>query len=102
MKTFTLFFAILLSSFFVSAQNADSTTVSASIGEISIFPNPTTDYVFLSEPVNYVVMNVVMKPVLSGKNENRIDFTVQPKGWYFIEIQDDFGNKVATKKIIKK
>tara|TARA_B100000767_G_scaffold263627_1_gene277615 strand:- start:441 stop:1163 length:723 start_codon:yes stop_codon:yes gene_type:complete len=68
---------------------------------ISIYPNPTTDYLYInnSSVNNVFIYNIIGKEVIKANNQNRIDVSSFSDGVYFIKVSD--GINSSTKKFIK-
>ncbi len=94
---------LLFTTLSASAQTAelDSTKValSISVDQITIFPNPTTGIMFLSNEAHYKVLSIVGKPLAESYGKE-IDLTRFENGYYFLEITRN--GKTVTKKIVKK
>jgi hypothetical protein len=72
------------------------------ITNISIYPNPVIDKLFiqgLSNPTKISVYNILGKEVLSIKNPNNINVQALPSGMYMIRISD--GMHQTNRKFIK-
>jgi hypothetical protein len=62
--------------------------------ELRVYPNPTTDYVFLTgygKEWRYVIHSVQGKMVYSGNVSERIDVSELPPGLYFLSLTDNSG-----------
>jgi len=68
--------------------------------DISIYPNPTTDYLFIDNSTsnNIFVYNIIGKELIK-ESGNRINVSSLSKGVYFIKVSD--GVNSSTKKFIK-
>ena len=70
--------------------------------DISIYPNPTSDTVYIdssSSQLKVVVFDILGKQVLNKPNTNSVDVSSLSKGAYFIKVSD--GINTSTKKFIK-
>jgi len=87
------------------------TTQESSSQKISVFPNPTQNYILIKydeneiKSINYVINDVkgilINKGTLRSTNEI-IETTFLKEGIYFITVFDKNGNKLTTEKIVKK
>ena len=71
--------------------------------DISIYPNPTSDIVFIEgnySQLKVVVYDILGKQVINKSITNSIDISHLEKGVYILQLSD--GAKVTTKRIIKK
>ena len=71
--------------------------------DISIYPNPTSDIVFIEgnySQLKVVVYDILGKQVKNKPITNSIDISQLEKGVYILQLSD--GAKVTTKRIIKK
>ncbi len=68
---------------------------------VTIYPNPTTEIIHFSIPVNVQVSSVSGQIMNSQKKVNSIDASELPSGIYFIEISNDLGHVVQRSKILK-
>lgn len=106
---------------FISGSTSDSATfvayktgagISSSLlqnNEISIFPNPASNYIDViysptSDVKSITVYNLIGKIVnvykVTNKNSARCEFNADmPSGIYFVRIADSKGNVIATRKI---
>lgn len=58
--------------------------------EFGIYPNPVNDILHISSDLNYEIFNSQGKSVLIGNsNNNQIDMSNYPTGFYFIKIGDN-------------
>lgn len=58
---------------------------------IGIYPNPATDYVYitgLQKPTEYVVSNTMGQIVLTGKTDNSVDVSTLEPGFYIISFNN--------------
>ncbi|WP_205529412.1 T9SS type A sorting domain-containing protein [Taibaiella koreensis] len=69
---------------------------------ISIYPNPTSDYLYIKTPVpvSYRLCGVDGRVYLKGK-ENTIDIADLAKGLYFLQLYDRNGARIRTEKVLK-
>ena len=70
--------------------------------DISIYPNPTSDTVYInssSSQLKAVVFDILGKQVLNKPNTNSVDVSSLSKGAYFIKVSD--GIKSSTKRFVK-
>ena len=71
---------------------------------ISYFPNPTNNMLFIDSnenPVKVSIYNVLGKEVISAKNSKEIDVSGLPSGVYIIRISVGDGVHQTNKKFIK-
>ena len=71
--------------------------------DISIYPNPTSDIVFIDgnyTQLKVVVYDILGKQVMKESITNSIDISQLEKGVYILQLSD--GAKVTTQRIIKK
>lgn len=71
--------------------------------DISIYPNPTSDIVFIEgnySQLKVVVYDILGKQVMNKPITNSIDISQLEKGVYILQLSD--GAKLTTKRIIKK
>ena len=71
--------------------------------DISIYPNPTSDMVYIDgnySQLKVVVYDILGKQVKNKPITNSIDISQLEKGVYILQLSD--GAKVTTKRIIKK
>ena len=88
--------------------SADSYTglVEKSNFEISVFPNPTSEFVSIKTektPLNIIISDITGKTIYNffpTSDITKIDFTQQASGIYFIRINTEYG--IYSEKIIKK
>ena len=113
MKKILLLFIVLFCTFFqISAQSQNSerknvNTISADI--LSIYPNPTTDFITLTSDEN--VKNIELYSLLGRKirsfdverSGERYDVSDLPNGVYFLNVLGKSGNKpLLTLRLTKK
>jgi hypothetical protein len=67
--------------------------------EISIYPNPANDKIFLSNKADIEIIDITGKILIKQLNSNEIDISKLAKGIYFIKIK--FDDKIRTEKFIK-
>ena len=70
--------------------------------DISIYPNPTSDTVYInssSSQLKVVVFDILGKQVLNKPNTNSVDVSSLSKGVYFIKVSD--GINSSTKRFVK-
>ncbi|WP_118974131.1 T9SS type A sorting domain-containing protein [Taibaiella koreensis] len=69
---------------------------------ISIYPNPTSDYLYIKTPVpvSYRLCGVDGRIYLKGK-ENTVDIRLLAKGLYFLQLHDQKGAWIRTEKVLK-
>ena len=75
---------------------------STEINSISIYPNPTNNYLFIEGNINPVaisIYNLLGVEVISTKNTDKVDVSELSKGIYIIKISD--GKNLTNKKFIK-
>jgi hypothetical protein len=75
---------------------------STEINSISIYPNPTNNYLFIEGNINPVaisIYNLLGIEVISTKNTDKVDVSELSKGIYIIKISD--GKNLTNKKFIK-
>jgi hypothetical protein len=101
MKHFLPFVFFLLVAVAVQAQNSTK-------ADLSVFPNPTTDYISVtdnSDAVGHVaIFNLVGKKVrefdhVKGETMNVADL---PKGMYLVQLQDRNRQVLKTQKVDKR
>jgi hypothetical protein len=100
----------------VDCPSASTTTKAAeslisSNKEISIYPNPTTDFLNIDvknvDPT-YLIYNIydingrLMIRGFVGSNNKTIDISSLTSGYYLMNINDKLGNQLFSKKIVKK
>jgi hypothetical protein len=70
---------------------------------ISIYPNPATDVLFVNAPaaVTLSLYNVDGRILIQNKNAKRMDLSGLTSGLYFLRIEDAKGNLIKMEKIIK-
>ena len=81
---------------------ATASTEDISKSLFTIYPNPTTDVLFINgntNPTGISVYNVLGKEVIS-QTSNTVDVRKLPKGFYFIKIKDELEENIQ--KFIKK
>ncbi|GGF23614.1 T9SS type A sorting domain-containing protein [Flavobacterium limi] len=80
-----------------------STPINASSEEIAIFPNPTSDILYISSLLNIeklYLFDITGKLLLSHSGTKQINIKNLPKGIYAVKVIADSG-KVYTKRVIK-
>lgn len=87
----------------IDFQNPNVTSIknySSNIG-LSVFPNPFTDYLYVSSPQEFSIQitNIIGQSVFVSKNKKQIDTRNFEKGVYLISIETI--NTINTYKIIK-
>jgi hypothetical protein len=82
-------------------QCATAGTEDLSINSFSIYPNPTSDKLYIDGLVvqDVVIYSVLGKEVVKISNQNSIDVSSLSKGVYFIKVSD--GINASTRKFIK-
>lgn len=80
-------------------------TSSQSLAQIALFPNPTTDIVYVKLPSSVEVINSYVRNVLGSDtgiklNNNSVDLSNLSQGIYLITIETNKGN--LTQKVVKK
>ena len=80
------------------AQSTGISTIALNETGISIYPNPTTDYIYMSETGNIALFDFSGKLLLEEKNTNKLDISALPAGMYFLRVGD---NLKQTFKVIK-
>ena len=66
--------------------------------EITIYPNPTTGSIYLSEQSNITLSDLSGKLLLEEKNTKQLDLSALPAGMYFLSFGE---NNLHTYKVIK-
>ena len=74
-------------------------SVTERTNNLIIYPNPASDYIYISKKVNLKVFNIVGKLIISEDQTNALDVSKIKTGVYNIIIQHN--NKIINKKIIK-
>lgn len=92
----------------LTASFSENCGASSSINEhiengsyITIYPNPTTDIINLSAPVNIQITNVNGEVVYKGKNINSLSLSTLSNGFYFISLSNEHGEVIQRSKIVK-
>lgn len=91
------------------ATDQPPSTVDISI-ELKLYPNPTTDFITIEvqdieEGGYYEFRNIIGKQLLSGTLEKAVttlNIEEYNKGIYLVSIFDATGNRLVTKKVLKK
>ena len=78
-------------------NDATNSNVISANGNISVFPNPANDVVFVSENANISVVNMLGQVVASVNNANQINVSALSEGNYIVKVQND--NATSVKKI---
>lgn len=73
----------------------------ASANAITVYPNPTSGALFLSNNCNITLTDLTGKIILQQQNTNGADISSLPAGLYFISITDDKGQFVQRSKLTK-
>jgi hypothetical protein len=76
------------------AENGDA-------GNISVYPNPVSDLVHISEPADILVTDVLGNVIIAVKNENELDLTFLAPGIYFMTLSRQ-NNIVKRERLVKK
>lgn len=92
-----------------TANSQPMASVDISI-ELKLYPNPTTDFINievqdLEEGGYYEFRNIIGKQLLSGSLEKAVttlNIEEYNKGIYLVTIFDASGNRLVTKKVLKK
>ncbi len=76
------------------------------ISHISLHPNPTKGIIKISgikdfKRIRIAITNFLGQKIMTNKRKNEIDIRLYPNGIYFVSIEDDNGNKIDTKRIVK-
>ena len=102
MKNFLLLVVCVLLSIALQAQSVGK-------GTLSVYPNPATDFIALSENADpavafLAVYNLVGKKVKDFEYVRGDHYTVSdlPKGVYLVQVQDRQRRTLSTKKIEKR
>jgi len=74
-------------------------SVTERTNNLIIYPNPESDYIYISKKVDLKVFNIVGKLIISEDQTNALDVSKIKTGVYNIIIQHN--NKIINKKIIK-
>lgn len=84
--------------------NVSVKEVSSLAASIHIYPNPTTDVVFVEAPiaVNLTIIDIAGKPLHRAAQTRSISFQDYASGVYLLEITDNNGNIIKTEKVIKR
>jgi len=70
--------------------------------DVTIYPNPTDNYLFIEgnkNPISISIYNLLGKKVMSAKNTNKVDVKELSSGVYIINISDGIGQ--TNRKFIK-
>jgi Leucine-rich repeat (LRR) protein len=70
--------------------------------DVSVYPNPTDNYLFIEgnkNPISISIYNLLGKKVMSAKNTNKVDVKELSSGVYIINISDGIGQ--TNRKFIK-
>ena len=73
-------------------------TTPTNLDGLKIYPNPTKDYIYVSDEVNYEVFSFLGTKILSGK-EQQINLSNLSEGIYFLNVSQE--HQSASFKIIK-
>ncbi|PKV63770.1 putative secreted protein (Por secretion system target) [Polaribacter sp. Hel1_33_96] len=79
-----------------------ASTVDSEYTLVTLYPNPTKDFLFINgieNPVNINIYNLLGKEVMSAMTSNKVAVKSLPNGVYLIRIKD--GLKETIKKFIK-
>ena len=101
MRYFLPFFFFLLVTMAVQAQNSSK-------ADLSVFPNPTTEYISITDHNDAVghiaIFNLVGKKVKEFEFVKGESFFVAdlPKGMYLVQIQDRARQVLKTQKVDKR
>lgn len=68
---------------------------------ITVYPNPTSGFVYFSKTVYVHITNAVGQVIDTKKNINFLDISAQPSGIYFITFTDDKGEILQRTKVVK-
>lgn len=115
-----------LTKFYIRASNTDATMLNPERAEyefwtydlplsidnpehnlsVSMYPNPTSDYVVISNPnggsLNYSITNSMGATVANGKlSSNKIDVSSLTNGIYFVQFVDENGSNLTKKLIVQ-
>lgn len=89
-----------------SYQNPTELDISV---ELKLYPNPTVDLINIEvehlNSGNFELRNVIGKKLVSGTITNKvttINIQDYQEGLYLLSIYDDKGNRLITKKVLKK
>ena len=87
-------------------QSAQEESRSAK-AEVRVFPNPATLYFRIYSSVDVgkvVVINIIGKKVkvFEGENERRYDIEDLPMGIYLVQMLDEKGNIITTRRLSKR
>ncbi|MCJ8152578.1 T9SS type A sorting domain-containing protein [Chryseobacterium sp. SSA4.19] len=90
-------------SMYMQSQNQNLSVKDLSTVDISIYPNPTSDYIMIKgeKKVNRVAVFSVDGRKLSETNDSKIDLTSYPPGAYLLDILLEGGSHF-THKVIRK
>jgi hypothetical protein len=82
------------------SQNCNVTAINTIIPSIvlTMYPNPTTGKIFISQISNIVLTDLIGKVLLQNENTNQLDISVIPSGMYLLSVGD---NLKQTFKVIK-
>ena len=69
--------------------------------EVSVYPNPTTGFLLLSNNYNITLSDLTGKIITKEQNANAIDISNQPAGMYFLLLTDNKGKPVQRSKVTK-
>lgn len=69
---------------------------------ITVYPNPSSDIIYVKKPVNYTVeiYSVPGKRILSTSNQ-KINIRPRDTGIYFVFIQNESGESITSIKLLK-
>ena len=69
--------------------------------EVSVYPNPTTGLLFLSNNYDVTVTDLTGRLITKEQNTNAIDIVNQPAGMYFLLLTNNKGQIVQRSKVVK-
>lgn len=78
--------------------NADMTAANANV---TVYPNPANDVIFVSETANITVVNMIGQVVATANNATQVNVSELPAGNYIVKVQNDNVNSVQKINIVK-
>ena len=102
---FTFFTLFTLAASAQIAQNSSSNDFRSNRQSIKVFPNPAIDYIELQDKdeqvENIFVYNIVGKKLASFRDveEDKKYYLDIPVGMYLVQLVDDYGKIISTKRL---
>ena len=90
-----------LDDFSLELSPTTGTTEESFTNNITVYPNPTTESVYLSNNYNVILTDITGKIILEKQNTNSFDITNQPTGLYFLLLINNEEQVVHRTKIAK-